>query len=156
MTKLIEETLHKRIRAAGLRLTLPRRAICKVLAANDENFLTAAEILASAIAEVGQIDPSTAYRALDHFAEIGLVHHVNLGSQPSKWHLTLDHDHQHLVCETCGKTTLVPSSEVTAFFALLKDRFGFTVNADHFAILGQCESCSTAAPHPPHRATSAS
>jgi Fe2+ or Zn2+ uptake regulation protein len=70
--------------------------------------------------------------------------------------LTLDHDHQHLACETCGKAILVPSSEVTAFFNILKGQFGFTVNADHFAILGQCESCSAAGPHPHHTATSAS
>ena len=156
MTQLIEETLHERIREAGLRLTLPRRAICKVLAANGESFLTAAEILAGAIAEVGHIDSSTACRALDDFAEIGLVHHVHLGNQPGKWHLTLDHDHQHLVCETCGKPTQVPSSDVTAFFDLLKHQFGFTVNAHHFAILGQCETCSAAATHPHHPPTPAS
>jgi Fur family ferric uptake transcriptional regulator len=155
MTQSIEDTLHKRIREAGLRLTLPRRAICKVLAANGESFLTAAEILAEATAEVGQIDSSTTYRALDDFARIGLVHHLHFGNQPDKWHLTLDHDHQHLVCETCGEPTLVPSSDITDFFDVLKHRFGFTVNAHHFAILGQCESCSAAAAHPDHSPTSA-
>lgn len=147
MTEKIEAALHARIREEGLRLTLPRRAICKALAVHGEDFLTASEILDEAKKLVGQIDSSTAYRTLDEFARIGLLHHVHLGSQPGRWHLTLDHDHQHLVCENCGEPTLVPSSDVAPFFDLLVEKHGFSVNAHHFAILGLCKNCREDAAH---------
>jgi Fe2+ or Zn2+ uptake regulation protein len=144
----IETLLHERIRRAGLRLTLPRRAICAVLARHGEGFLTVQEILSGAVEEAaGPIDPSTGHRTLNELARIGLVHHVHFGSQPGRWHLTIDHDHQHLACETCGALTLVPTSMLQPTFDRLRDEYGFYVSLHHFAILGQCQNCRATASH---------
>ena len=60
----------------------------------------------------GQVDASTVYRTLDELARIGVVHLIHLGNgQPGMWHLTLDHGHEHLVCEGCGRTIEVPRSD---------------------------------------------
>jgi Fe2+ or Zn2+ uptake regulation protein len=142
-----EAALHERLRTAALRLTLPRRAICAVLARDTEAFLTVQEILAGAEEEAGTIDPSTAHRTLNELSRIGLVHHVHFGSQPGRWHLTLEHTHQHLACETCGKLTLVPTADLQPTFDLLRDRHGFHVSLHHFAMLGQCDSCHRTAVH---------
>jgi Fur family transcriptional regulator, ferric uptake regulator len=146
--RALEEKIHAKVRAGGLRLTLPRRAICSELARHGERFVTAQEILAG-VAEnsPGPIDPSTGYRTLDEFARIGLVHHVNLGNQPGRWHLTLEHDHLHMVCETCERMTLVPVTEMQGTFDLLRDRHKFHVNLHHFAILGQCNDCRESVGH---------
>lgn len=144
----LESALHDKIRHAGLRLTMSRRAICAVLAQHGEEFLTIPEIIAAVEASSGRIDPSTAYRALDDFSRIGLVHHVHFGSQPGRWHLTLDHDHQHLVCEMCGTTTLVPMAEVKPLFDSLERTYGFRSSLHHFAILGYCKDCDPPAGHP--------
>jgi Fe2+ or Zn2+ uptake regulation protein len=144
----LETAIHEKIRSAGLRLTMPRRAICSVLSAHEEEFLTTSEILSAVEAAGSAIDPSTVYRTLDDFAEIGLVHHVHLGSQPGQWHLTVDHDHQHLVCEICGKTTLVPTSEVQPLFEQLRTAYGFHASLHHFAILGHCDDCEPSIGHP--------
>ena len=144
----LETLLHEKIRRAGLRLTLPRRAICAVLARHEEGFLTVQEILSEVVeGAAGPIDPSTGHRTLNELARIGLVHHVHFGSQPGRWHLTLDHDHQHLACETCGALTLVPTALLQSTFDRLKDDYGFYVSLHHFAILGQCESCRETAGH---------
>ncbi len=146
-TPELEDAIHEKIRAAGLRLTMPRRAICAVLAVNDEGFLTTQEILGR-IGEQGvPIDPSTAYRTLDDLAKIGLIHLVHLGSSPGRWHLTVEHDHQHLVCEICGKTTLVPTAEIQPMFDQLRERYGFQTRHHHFAIMGHCETCSESEEH---------
>ncbi|MDK1011457.1 MAG: Fur family transcriptional regulator [Actinomycetota bacterium] len=137
----VEDALHGAIREAGLRLTLPRRAICRFLAKNGERFLTVSEIIDGVEKSAGRIDSSTVYRTLDEFARIGLVHHVHFGNQPGRWHLTIDHDHQHLVCEVCEKTTLVPLAEVAPMFDHFRDAYGFHTNLHHFAILGHCKDC---------------
>ena len=146
--RALEEAIHTKVRAAGLRLTLPRRAICHELARHGEEFVTAQEIL-TGVAENGggPIDPSTGYRTLDEFARIGLVHHVHFGNQPGRWHLTVEHDHLHLVCESCQTMTMVPIDQMQATLDLLRDEHRFHVNVHHFAILGQCDNCRRSVGH---------
>lgn len=144
----VEEEMHARIRAAGLRLTMPRRAICSVLAGHGEEFFSTGDVLESVERGTGPIDPSTVYRTLDEFARIGLVHHVHHGNQPGQWHLTVNHDHLHLVCERCGETQLVPTEEVQSMLDLFERKYRFRAYLHHFAILGRCESCRSEQGHP--------
>ncbi|MYH56108.1 MAG: transcriptional repressor [Acidimicrobiia bacterium] len=139
--ELIAQEMHRRIRAAGLRITNQRRAICEVLARNGEAFLTVEEILTAAADLAGGIDPSTCHRTLNDLAEVGVVHHIHFGAQPGRWHLTLDHTHQHLACETCGTMTLVPAGRFEGIFAMLRSEYDFHISMHHFAILGQCGRC---------------
>jgi len=147
-----EEALLQRVRQAGLRLTLQRRAICAVLARNQEAFLTVGEIVAEVEEIAGPIDPSTCHRTLRQLADIGAVHHIHLGSQPAKWHLTLEHNHQHLACETCGSVTLVPAGEFQEIFDMLQKECDFYISPHHFAILGQCGRCQRTRAQPDHLA----
>lgn len=146
-TAKVEEAMHARIRDAGLRLTMPRRAICAVLAANGEAFVSSGDVLAAVERDTGPIDPSTVYRTLDEFARIGLVHHVHHGNQPGQWHLTVDHDHLHLVCEECGRTQLVPTEEVQTMLDLFEQHYQFHSYVHHFAVLGRCEWCHSEREH---------
>ena len=139
---LSEKLLTERIQGAGLRLTLPRRAICRVLADSEEAFLSALMIAERVASAAGQVDASTVYRTLDELARIGLVHLIHLGSgQPGMWHLTLDHSHEHLVCERCGRTIEVPRSDFAPLYEVLRDKYGFQPNPHHFAYLGFCGDC---------------
>ena len=147
-----EELLTERIHGAGLRLTLPRRAICRVLAESEESFLSASMIVERVARTAGHVDASTVYRTLDELARIGLVHLIHLGiGQAGMWHLTINHDHEHLVCETCRKTIEVPKSDFSALYDLLRTKYGFQPNPHHFAFLGSCMDCEPASDHPyPH------
>jgi Fur family ferric uptake transcriptional regulator len=139
---LNEDMLTERLREAGLRLTLPRRAICRVLADSEEQFLSASMIVERVSETAGHLDASTVYRTLDELARIGLVHHLHLANgQPGTWHITLDHDHEHLVCESCGKTIEVPRTEFAQLYDVLRDKYGFETNPHHFAFLGHCDEC---------------
>lgn len=145
---LSEELLTEAIQQAGLRLTLPRRAICRVLADSDEAFLSASMIAEQVSRTAGQVDASTVYRTLDELARIGLVHLIHLGSgQPSMWHLTLDHTHEHLVCEGCGTTIEVPKSDFSPLYDLLRNKYGFRPTPHHFAYLGYCRDCPDQTDH---------
>lgn len=138
----LEDLVAGRMRSAGLRMTMPRRAISRVLGDSDHEFLTAARILELVTDQYGPMDASTVYRTLDELERLGLVHHVHLGSgQPGTWHLTVDKDHQHLVCENCGKTIEVPAADLEPTYRALIERHGFKPNTHHFTILGFCEDC---------------
>ena len=146
---LTEDLLIERIREAGLRLTLPRRAVVRALAESEESFVSARLIIDHVQETAGRIEASTVYRILDDLARIGLVHHISLGNgRPGRWHITLDHDHEHLVCEACGRTIEVPHTEFAALYDLLLSKYGFQTSPHHFAIVGSCQECGPQDDHP--------
>lgn len=144
-----EDLMIERIRAAGLRLTLPRAAVVRSLAEIDEPFLSARMIIDHVLENAGRIEASTVYRILDDLARIGLVHHIPLrNGQSGRWHVTLNHDHEHLVCERCGRTTEIPHTEFVPLFEVLRDKYGFEIYPHHFAFLGFCGDCDPQDDHP--------
>ena len=68
---LTEDLLIERLREAGLRLTLPRRAVLRALAASEEPFVSARLIIDHVQETTGRIEASTVYRILDDLARIG-------------------------------------------------------------------------------------
>lgn len=144
-----EDLLIERMREAGLRLTLPRRAVVRALATSEETFVSARMIIDRVLQNAGRIESSTVYRILDDLARIGLVHHIHLKNGKSgKWHVTLSHDHEHLVCENCGNTVQVPQVEFAPLYDLLSSKYGFRTNPHHFAFVGYCRDCGPQSDHP--------
>jgi Fur family transcriptional regulator, ferric uptake regulator len=138
------EALLDDLRSEGLRITAARRAICDTLAAGVGEHLDAQEIRKRAQRSSGlRIDLSTIYRTIDVLEQLGALHHVHLGHGPAIVHLEAASDHQHLVCERCGRTVDVPLGEVSAVFADLASAHGFAeIRGTHFAIVGLCLGCS--------------
>jgi Fe2+ or Zn2+ uptake regulation protein len=138
-----EQRLIDAIRAAGMRVTLPRRAICRILAESNEGFLSAQTIAERVAASTGGIDSTTVYRTLNELGRLGLVHYLPIGNQTWAWHPTVDSDHHHLICEGCGRSYSVPSAELAPAFDQIHARYRFRPAAHHFAIIGLCDSCET-------------
>lgn len=151
---LTEELLIKKMRSAGLRLTLPRRAVIRALIQTEEPFISARNIIDKVQESTGRIEASTVYRILEDLSRIGLVHHVPFrNGRSGKWHVTLSHDHEHLVCEYCAKTITIPDVEVAPLFELFRRKYGFHTSPHHFAFVGFCEDCGPQNDHPhPQRA----
>ncbi len=137
------DTLIADLRSEGLRITAARRAICEALASNVGEHLDATELRERAEATSGvRIDQSTVYRTLDVLERLDVLHHVHLGHGPAIVHLTGERDHQHLVCEGCGRTVDIPPDEVSAVFGELAAAYGFAeVQGTHFALVGVCSAC---------------
>lgn len=136
------ELLVAALRGAGLRVTLARRVICRVLAEAPEEHLSASDILGRARELAGEIDQSTVYRTLDVLEELGFLHHVHLGHGPGVYHLSKQADHHHLVCEGCGRAVDIPLDELGPAFESITRRHGFVPDSLHFAILGRCGYCA--------------
>lgn len=135
-----EERYLRALRAGGGRLTASRRAIvAEFLAAGGH--VTADELAARVQARHPETAVSTVYRTMDALEQAGLVEHLHLGHGPAVYHLT-DHTHLHLVCDGCGEVTDVPAEEVEEVLAAIRARWGFTVDARHFALAGRCSRCA--------------
>lgn len=131
------------LRADGLRVTAPRRAICDALARHHDLHLTASTLHEAAEDSLGSpIDISTVYRTIDALEQSGLLHHVHLGHGPAVLHLSDHVEHHHLTCEVCGFTVDISLDDLQDLTDTVATRHGFTIDSAHFALIGRCSAHS--------------
>ena len=138
-----EAAILDRLRAAGGRVTGPRRAVVAALLAADDH-VTADDLAAAVQAADPDIHLSTVYRTLDALEQLGVVDHVHLGHGRAVYHLA-DDPHQHLVCEACGDVIEVPDDLFAEVAQQVRRAYGFRLRPNHFAVVGRCEGCATRA-----------
>ena len=129
----------RRLRAAGLRISTPRRLLIDALFAADGPVSAARLVVALAI------DESSVYRNLEVLERHGLVRHLHLGHGPGLYVLSGRDEAEYLYCERCAKVTVVPPAELDPVREQIRDRFGHTPRFTHFAIVGLCDACSARA-----------
>ena len=139
MTVSREAELLDHLRARGVRLTAPRRAVIAALVADEEH--VTADILAARVqAASPEVHLSTVYRTLDALEQLGVVTHVHLGHGRAVYHLT-DRLHHHAVCELCGVVVHLPGDVLAGVQQRLREEADFEVDPHHFALVGRCAAC---------------
>ncbi len=127
------------VRRAGGRMTAAKWAIADVLATTTTD-LSAEEITQRVQSARPEISPSTVYRVLDEFEELGIVVHAHLGHGAMVYHLS-GASHGHVVCTACGTSSEVPAELFDRMEHELLERFGFALDRHHVAIAGLCATC---------------
>ncbi len=133
------DDLVARLRARGVRMTAPRRAVLQALARSGSH-VSADELHALVHAGHPDVNLSTVYRTMDLLADAGIVDHVHLGHGPAEYHLVGD-DHGHLVCNECGAVVELTGEVGEGIVATVADRLGFHLDLRHFALTGWCTGC---------------
>jgi Fe2+ or Zn2+ uptake regulation protein len=128
-----------RLAANGMRRTSARQAILEAFFAADSH-VTAEDIAVAVHRRFPSVDVSTVYRTLDTLEQLGIVDHTHLAHGPAIFHLA-DDDHQHLVCERCGRVAEVAPKKLEPFLEALRAEFDFDVDRRHFALVGICGDC---------------
>ena len=145
VAEVTAESLTEALRARGLRITEPRRAVCAVVASSRGEHLNAADVFERARHELGaDIDRSTVYRTLEALEAAGLVRHGHIGHGPTVYHLAAEAPHQHLVCRNCGTTTSILGSDLEELLARIEALTGFRADLEHFSLSGRCARCAVA------------
>src|SRR6266700_7906295 len=115
-----------RLAARGMRRTSARQAILEAFFA-AETHVTAEDIAAEVHRRFPSVDVSTVYRTLDTLEQLGIIDHTHLAHGPAIFHLA-DDDHQHLVCESCGRVEEVAAEKLEPFLEALRTEFDFDVD----------------------------
>ena len=136
--KEVQEIISS-IRSAAKRVTVAKRTLAEVLV-DASNHLTADEITQEVQKRRPDVSPSTVYRILEEFGELGIVEHAHLDQHAAVYHLA-GPVHGHLTCELCATTFEIPPSHFDALGQELLHDYGFTLNRHHVAISGTCASC---------------
>lgn len=127
------------LKAHGGRITHARKAVLQALV-TAKTHVTAEDLLNIVQKQFPEVHISTVYRTLDALEKLGVVDHVHLGHGKAVYHLT-DNSHQHIVCELCSSVEEVPYQLFTELQGNLKEKYGFQMRMNHFAVIGTCRRC---------------
>lgn len=132
------DVVARTLRAAGLAVTRPRRAVHRVLVGRERP-LGAGEVFDLLRANGARLSLTSVYRVLHSFAAAGIVH-VFAGEQ-QRFRICDAAPHTHLICEVCGRVIEQPAEVAAAWLAPARQAVDFVANAEHSDLYGRCGRC---------------
>lgn len=129
---------NSQIKAAGLKVTLPRVKILSLLETIDQRHVSAEDVYRLLLDQGEEVGLATVYRVLTQFETAGLVcrHHFEGGQ--SVFELNRGSHHDHLVCIKCGKVVEFFDDVIeTRQREIAKDK-NFTIQDHALVIYGIC------------------
>jgi len=128
---------------AGHRVTEQRRAVARLIAGRAGHF-TAADLVADARGHHLGIGRATVFRALDLFAELGVVERLDLPSGDHAYVTCEPAHHHHVICSGCGRTADVDDAGLQAVTSQIARRTGFRIDTHRLEMFGRCPDCAGA------------
>jgi len=129
------------LRAAGLRVTAPRRAVLTWLGTHPHS--TVDEIGTGIRSVLGSVSTQAVYDVLGACAEAGLIRRIELPGHPARFERRAGDNHHHVVCRRCGRTEDVDCVVGAAPCLTPGDVHGFLVDEAEVVFWGACPGCRT-------------
>jgi Fur family ferric uptake transcriptional regulator len=126
--------------AAGYRLTGPRRAVARLIAAREGHF-SAADLIDDARVRGLGIGRATIFRSLELMTELGVLERLDLPSGEHAYVACEPAHHHHVVCEVCGRVTEIDDRGLAAAVQDIERRTGWQVESHRLELYGRCPSC---------------
>lgn len=133
--------LKQDLKKKSIKLTRQRETILRLFMNPSHHLLTAAQIQHELDRNQQQMDLSTIYRNLETLTTAGVIRHIALNDNISRYELVTDHHHHHLICLRCNQTEVVdlcPFQEINEY---VKTHTRFLPVEHRFEIYGYCQEC---------------
>jgi Fur family ferric uptake transcriptional regulator len=124
----------------GHLLTVQRRLLLELLREADGH-IDAKDLYRRASARDESISPATIYRSLKLFKELGLIEERRLGKVRCYYEIKQSAEHQHLVCQGCGKVMEFESPLVRKLVDTIQKEHDFKVTKAELYLEGYCPHC---------------
>lgn len=122
---------HSKTRQRQLLLDIIREA---------DSHIDAKELFRRATEKDYAVSHATVYRTLNLFKELGLIAQKRLGKAQCYYELNRAPEHQHLVCQRCGKV-IDFACPLSVIIKKVKREQGFTVTRAEVYMEGYCSAC---------------
>ncbi len=132
--------LETALEAAGYRLTEPRRAVARLIAAREGHF-SAADLIDDARVRGLGIGRATIFRSLELMTELGVLERLDLPSGEHAYVACEPAHHHHVVCEVCGRVTEIDDRGLAAAVQDIERRTGWQVESHRLELYGRCPRC---------------
>ena len=124
----------------GHPLTNQRRLLLELLRDTKEH-IDAKELYRRASAKDESISPATVYRNLNLFKQLGLIDERKLGKVCCCYELKKSPEHQHLICQGCGKVIEFQNPHFQKLIKAVQRKHGFKITKAELCLEGYCERC---------------
>lgn len=138
------DKLARQLRAAGHKLTTPRRAILRALLEACRP-LSPVELQTNGQAHCHDLGLVTVYRTLEIMEEIGLVRAVHVTDGCHGYALATPGHTHHVVCDQCHAVVEIFGCELGDFLDSVAAHTGYTITGHWLEISGLCPACTQAA-----------
>ncbi|MFB9612183.1 Fur family transcriptional regulator [Kutzneria kofuensis] len=133
------ETLRRRLRTAGLRVTAPRLAVLEWLSGHPHT--TADQVATGVRDQIGSVSTQAVYDVLNACVRADLVRRIEPAGSPARFETRTGDNHHHLVCRSCGRTEDVDCVVGPAPCLEPSDTMGFEVAEAEVVFWGYCPDC---------------
>ena len=124
----------------GHPLTSQRRRLLN-LVRDAGGHIDAKELYRRANSQDESISLATVYRGLRLFKDLGLVQERRLGQLRCCYEIKRSVEHQHLVCQSCGKIIEFKTLLVQKLIGKVQHEHGFDVTRAELCLEGYCPQC---------------
>ncbi|SNR85103.1 Fur family transcriptional regulator, ferric uptake regulator [Anaerovirgula multivorans] len=138
------ETLKDRLKEKGYKLTPQRRATLDTIMDNQGKHLNTEEIYGLVKEKCPEIGLATVYRTLQLLEEMQVISRINLDDGCSRYEFNThedDHQHHHLICQSCGSITEVEIDLLEHLEEEIEKNHDFHINDHKVKFFGICSKC---------------
>lgn len=136
-----ENLKDKELREAGLKVTVPRLKILKILEESRQHHLSAEEVYKILLDQGEDVGLATVYRVLTQFENAGLIKKHNFEGGHSVYELHQGDHHDHIVCIHCGLVKEFVDDIIEERQEKIAEKYHFEVTDHNHTIYGLCEQC---------------
>lgn len=130
------------LRKAGLKVTLPRAKILRVLAGRAREHLTAEDVYQRLKTAGEDLGLATVYRVLTQFEEAGIVIRHHFVGDRAVFEFNSGIDHDHLVCIDCGRVEEFKDRTVERRLTDVAAVSGYEALGHSLVLYGRCPECA--------------
>lgn len=131
----------RELRKVGLKVTLPRIKILKILESADPHHISAENVYRKLVNIGEDVGLATVYRVLTQFESAGLVKRHNFEGGHSVFEIDQGDHHNHLVCINCGKVEEFIDEIIENRQQAIAKRSEFKMTDYNLTIYGVCKPC---------------
>lgn len=125
---------------AGLRSTLPRLRILKILEESSTRHLSVEDVYDELRKENQSVSLATIYRVLSQFVDAGLVVRHQFEGNKAIYELNHDDHHDHMVCLKCGKIIEFMDEKIEILQKQVADEHEFEMQDHSLTLFGVCKN----------------
>jgi len=128
------------LRGAGLRVTVPRRAVLAWLV--DHPHATAETVGVGVRSQLESVSTQAIYDVLAACTDAGLVRRIESAGHAARFERRAGDNHHHIICRGCGRTEDVDCVVGAAPCLTPVDDHGFAVEEAEVIFWGRCSRCT--------------
>ncbi|MCY4149090.1 MAG: ferric iron uptake transcriptional regulator [Gammaproteobacteria bacterium] len=133
------DKLGEDLNNAGLRSTLPRLRILKILEESSARHLSVEDVYDEFRRENQTVSLATIYRVLSQFVDAGLVVRHQFEGSKAIYELNDDEHHDHIVCLKCGKIIEFVDEKIEILQKQVADEHDFEMQDHSLTLFGICK-----------------